>query len=248
MKIKQLLKKYLLRSRASSGFGGQNERRRIDWIKETLKGIPQGSKILDAGAGEQPFKKYCQHLDYVAQDFAQYDPNKLSAGLQMANWDYGDLDIVSDITEIPVPDKSFDALLSTEVFEHIVNPIEAVKEFSRILRKGGYLLITAPFCSLTHFAPYHFYSGFNRYFYEKVLAEEGFEKIEITSNGNYFEYLAQELHRLPTIAHTYSALDLNKTEQKSVKKLKNLLQKLSENEKHSSELLCFGYFILARKI
>lgn len=87
-----------------------------------------------------------------------------------------------------------------EVFEHIPDPISAIKEFSRLLKPGGYLVITAPFCSSTHFAPYHFYTGFNRYFYEKHLGDNGFEITEINENGNFFEFVAQELLRVQSCA------------------------------------------------
>ena len=247
MNIKQFLKSILIKSDQKILAGSQNELRRNDWIRETVKSIPAGNKILDAGAGEQPYKQYCSHLEYVSQDFAQYNPRDLNSGLQMSHWDYGNLDIVSDIATIPVDNDSFDAVLCTEVLEHVVNPIEAVKEFSRILKPEGYLIITTPFCSLTHFAPYHFYSGFSRFFYGKVLKEEGFEKIEIVPNGNYFEYLAQEVGRIPSVAQKYSGKNLNKTENKNLSNIKALLQKLSDEDGGSSELLCCGYFVVARK-
>lgn len=66
------------------------------------------------------------------------------------------MNILSDITTILELDASFDAVKCIEVFEHIPEPVKAVKEFSRILKPGGILILTAPFCSLTHFAPYYF--------------------------------------------------------------------------------------------
>ena len=143
-----------------------NEQSRINWVTAVLEKIPAGWVILDAGAGEQQYKKFCTHLKYVSQDFAAYNPVSNEQGLQMGSWNYGELDIVSDITNIPRADGSFDAILCTEVFEHIPDPIAALKEFSRLLRPGGVLIITAPFCSMTHFAPFHFATGFNKYFYE----------------------------------------------------------------------------------
>ena len=111
--------------------GTRNESNRDQWIIQALSKLPSGILLLDAGAGQQPYKKYCQHVQYVSQDFAQYNPEELKEGLQMKDWDYGKLDIVSDVTRIPRPDASFDAVLCTEVIEHIVNPLEAIKEFSR---------------------------------------------------------------------------------------------------------------------
>ncbi|MDI6046612.1 class I SAM-dependent methyltransferase [Flavobacterium yafengii] len=247
MNIKKIVKKYILKAKPEPIVGKLNEKTRVEWLEKVLKKIPSGNSILDAGAGEQQFKKWCAHLKYVSQDFAQYKPEGLNSGLQMAKWDYGKLDIISDIASIPVENESFDTIMCTEVFEHIINPVEAITEFSRILKKDGYLIITAPFCSLTHFAPYHFYSGFNKFFYETELEKNGFDIMELIPNGNYFEYLAQELNRLTFIAKQYSGVQLNKKEDRNIAQMKLMLQNLSNKDSNSSELLCFGYHVLARK-
>jgi SAM-dependent methyltransferase len=158
--------------------GTTNESARVEWIEMTLKKIPAGLTLLDAGAGECQFKKFCSHLKYISQDFGQYDGSG-DVGLQTGTWDNTKLDIVSDITAIPLPEHSVDAIMCTEVFEHIPDPVAAVKEFSRLIKPGGYLLLTAPFASLTHFAPYHFASGLSRYFYEHHLKNNGFEIEEL---------------------------------------------------------------------
>ncbi|MFN8250046.1 MAG: class I SAM-dependent methyltransferase [Ferruginibacter sp.] len=101
-----------------------------------------GERILDAGAGEMRFRKYCEHLIYVAQDFAQYDPSKIDMGLQMEKWDYSGLDIVCDIINIPEPNGSFDNIMCIEVIEHIPDPAKVFPEFSRLLKPGGKLILT----------------------------------------------------------------------------------------------------------
>lgn len=55
-------------------------------------------------------------------------------------------DIVADITRqnAHIPDGYFDALLCTEVLEHVVEPFAAVRELKRIVKVGGYALITTP--------------------------------------------------------------------------------------------------------
>jgi ubiquinone/menaquinone biosynthesis C-methylase UbiE len=227
--------------------GTHNESTRVAWLEKALKAMPNGNRILDAGAGEQQFKKFCSHLNYVSQDFAQYKPEELPQGLQMDKWDYGKLDIVSDIASIPEADRSFDAIMCTEVFEHIINPRDAVKEFSRLLKKDGYLILTAPFCSLTHFAPYHFYTGFSKYFYENELKINGFEVMEITPNGNFFEFLGQEVRRLPSVVQRYSSGAFSEKEKKLMQEVLRMLDKYSLNDKLSSEILCFGYQVLAKK-
>lgn len=228
--------------------GTLNENTRIDWLKNKLKAIPQGNRILDAGAGEQPYKVFCKHLNYVSQDFGNYNPNDLNSGLQVQNWKYGNLDIISDIANIPESDSSFDVIMCTEVLEHIVNPRDAIREFSRLLKKDGILILTAPFCSLTHFAPFHFYTGFSKYFYENELKINDFEIIEMIPNGNYFEYIAQELNRLESVTNKYCISQLNEKDKKNILSIKETLQKLSFEDKNSSELLCHGFHVLAKKI
>jgi ubiquinone/menaquinone biosynthesis C-methylase UbiE len=227
--------------------GTHNEATRVAWIEQALKRIPAGGRILDAGAGEQQFKRFCDHLRYVAQDFAQYDGQGDGVGLQTGSWDQSDLDIVGDIAAIPEPDQSFDAIMCTEVFEHIPHPVEAIAEFARLLRPGGYLLITAPFCSVTHFAPYHFYTGFNRYFYEHHLGRHGFEIVDFQANGNFFEYVAQETRRVPAMAAQYTNDKLRLWERVALKIILQALERFSKQDRGSAQLLHFGCHILAVK-
>jgi ubiquinone/menaquinone biosynthesis C-methylase UbiE len=226
--------------------GTTNEAARVQWIEETLRKIPEGLTILDAGAGESQFKKYCSHLKYIAQDFAQYDGTG-DTGLQTGTWDNSKLDIVSDIVSIPLPDHSVDAIMCTEVLEHIPDPVAAIKEFARLVKPGGYLLITAPFASLTHFAPYHFASGLSRFFYEKHLPENGFVINDLNLNGNFFEYVAQENRRIKRIADKYTGRKLNFIEKIIIHLNLYILQRLSKRDKGSSELLCYGVHVFAIK-
>ncbi|MFH0816511.1 MAG: methyltransferase domain-containing protein [Methanobacteriota archaeon] len=228
--------------------GTRNQLDRELWLEKTLKGLPQGLRILDAGAGEQKYKQFCGHLKYVSQDFAQYDGKGDGSGLQTGKWDHGNLDIVCDIASIPEADGSFDAIMCVEVLEHLPDPLLALKEFSRLLRKGGWLILTAPFCSLTHFAPYHFSTGFNRYYYEHHLARLGFDITEIGANGNYFEYLAQELHRTPSLMTKYAGgAAQTRMERWAMRKVVEMVGRASECDSGSQEVLCYGYHVLAVK-
>ena len=230
-----------------STVGARNEQTRFDWVVAALQNIPEGSRILDAGAGELRYKPYCAHLQYVAQDFAQYDGQGDQKGLQQGTWDQSKLDLVCDISAIPESDASFDAVMCIEVFEHLPEPVLAIKEFARLLKPKGYLILTAPFCSLTHLAPYHFASGFNRYFYEAHLAAYEFDILEIVANGNYFEYLAQELRRIPYCAERYAEENITESEHAAIESVLAALQRCSTQDTGSSEFLCFGYHILAQK-
>jgi SAM-dependent methyltransferase len=146
--------------------GTENLITRERCLEQTLQEISVGSHILDADAGELKYKKFCLHLNYVSQDFAKSDGTGDGSGLQTKTWDQTMLDIVSDITSIPQPDGSFNAIMCIEVLEHVPYPVDALKEISRLLHSESYLVLTSPFNSLTHFAPYFYQTGFSRYFYQ----------------------------------------------------------------------------------
>lgn len=218
------------------------------WVQKQLELIPTGESILDAGAGECRYKEYCNHLQYTSQDFGREGKGD-GVGLQTREWDTSKIDIVSDITDIPVEDKTFDNILCTEVLEHLPYPEKAIKEFARILKSKGRLILTAPFCSQTHFAPFHFCTGFNIYWYREILKKYGFEIIEYQTNGNYFDFLCQELLRAPLVIKKYSFLSyLGFVSYLVTVPLTLLLVAMSKLSRNSETQLCFGYHVLAKRV
>lgn len=180
-----------------------NEEARQRWLTQTLASLPAGLRILDAGAGELRNKPLCSHLRYVSQDLCQYEGQGNSRGLQTGRWDTGKIDLICDIQSIPEPDASFDVILCSEVFEHLPDPLGALTEFERLLKPAGKLITTAPFGSLVHFAPYHYASGFSRYWYEYHFPLKGLEIVELSPNGNWFSFVRQEILRIPSVARKY---------------------------------------------
>lgn len=224
-----------------------NERNRQSWLKQTLAELPIGATLLDAGAGELKNRKYCDHLVYSSQDFCQYEGEKGGGteGLHTRIWDTSCIDLVSDITDIPAPDASFDAILCSEVLEHVPEPTHAIDEFARLLKRGGVLILTAPFSSNVHMAPYHFCSGFSKYWYEHHLALRGFEIRQLTPNGDWYALLRQEITRLGgmertranwswPIAYVYALLGV-------------MYFKLRAG-KRADDLACFGWQCVAIKL
>ena len=233
----------------TSECGAKNKTARERWLESRLSQIRPGAAILDAGAGESQYNKYCRHLSYTSQDFGQYNGIGVGEGLQTNSWDDSQVDIISDIAEIPEPDQSYDAVMCIEVFEHIPHPENAIREFSRLLKKNGTLILTVPVCSLTHYAPYYFYNGFSKYYFEKYLPLHGFSIKELFYNGNFFEYLGQELQRIVYMAERYSKINLidKSILSFSLLALLRLLAKFSKYDRGSNEMLSFGIHILATK-
>jgi SAM-dependent methyltransferase len=167
--------------------------RRQAWLGEKAAQLKAGSRVLDAGAGECQYRDLFAHCDYKAQDFAQYGGTQ--SGPLKESWRYGALDYVCDITAIPVADETFDAVLCTEVLEHVPQPIEVIRELARILRPGGRLLLTAPLASGLHQQPHHYYGGYTPHFYRRVLPGYQLDVREVTALGGLMLHVAQEVHR-----------------------------------------------------
>lgn len=219
-----------------------NEVDRDKWVVSKLKELESGKRILDAGAGECKYKRFCKHLKYTSQDFCQYTGGKeYTYGMQPGEWDTSRIDIVSDITDIPVDSGAFDAILCTEVLEHIPHPEKAITEFSRILPEGGILILTAPFCSMTHFAPFHFCTGFNRFWYETILGENGFKIVEIVPNGNYYGFVINEVQRTMSMHKKDLLLVLRG------KWFKRSLKKYYKCADSKADTMCYGYHVVAVK-
>jgi SAM-dependent methyltransferase len=164
-----------------------NQYGRDRFVQAEAARIVPGSRVLDVGAGSCPYRNLFAHCEYKSHDFIRLRPDQL-----LGRQGYGAIDYVSDILSIPVSDASFDVVLCTEMLEHVPEPILAVKEFARILKPGGRLLLTAPLGSGLHQDPYHFYGGYTPHWYHKFLEEAGFGDITVEANGGFFKHWGQE--------------------------------------------------------
>ena len=223
---------------------GDDERN--SWIRRSLEELPAGSQILDVGAGPMRYRDLCRHLSYVSHDFCQYDGRGDGVGYQNQDWDTSRIDIVSDISTIPVADSSFDAVLCISVLEHVPDPISAIREMARIIRPRGKIIVTAPFANITHQAPFHFYTGFPRYFYEKHLSE-WFEIDNIAANGNMFSFINTLLHYILTFRKRYTRAEFTAEEEKALDIVTGGLIHLAENDVNSGDVINFGYQVNATR-
>lgn len=67
------------------------------------------------------------HLEYVTGDLEQPD-----------------VDVRLDVTRMPFPDQSFDALLCSHVLEHVPDDRAAMREMRRVVKDEGWALINVP--------------------------------------------------------------------------------------------------------
>jgi SAM-dependent methyltransferase len=90
--------------------------------------VPQGGRVLDFGCADQPYRHlFSADVEYVGADL----PGNPA----------GTLEVQPDGT-LPVPSQSFDAVLSTQVLEHVQDPGTYLAECHRVLRPGGRMLLS----------------------------------------------------------------------------------------------------------
>jgi len=147
----------------------------LKFVKTEAKKIPAGASIIDLGAGELRYKQYFQHCRYVSQDL----------GIGDNEWDFDNIEIKSSIYDVPVKKDSFDYVLCTQVLEHLEYPDLAFKEFHRILKKNGKLILTVPLGFGEHQAPYDFFR-YTRYSLKNLGERHGFRLTYISPHGGIF--------------------------------------------------------------
>lgn len=108
----------------------------IDWFRDKEKG-----KVLDVPAGYGFLAKRLADMGYSVSCGEINTSIFKAEGIQC---------VTMDITErIPYPDGTFDYVACIEGLEHTTNPYRAVSELSRVLREGGYLIVSTPnYCNL----------------------------------------------------------------------------------------------------
>ncbi len=154
-------------------------------------------------------------------------------------YEYGELDYVGDIWSIQEQDEKFDVILCAEVLEHIPFPNETIREFSRLLKRNGRLILTAPSNCLRHMDPYFFYTGFSDRWYEKFLEENGFSVKKIEPIGDYYSWMSVEVMRTAVTHSLFSKILLAPA---------FLYYFFKKKSPQSIDTLCMGYHIVAIKI
>lgn len=144
--------------------------------------LAPGARVLDAGAGEGRYARFFNQQRYCGVDLCVGD----------RTWDYGRLNAVADIANMPFRSGCFDACLNIVTLEHVSEPTAALREMGRALKPGGRLLLAIPHEWEVHQSPYDFYR-FTRHGIEYLLEKAGFTEIKIEPAGGYFRLLSRRL-------------------------------------------------------
>jgi 2-polyprenyl-3-methyl-5-hydroxy-6-metoxy-1,4-benzoquinol methylase len=110
-----------------------------DLRRRVLEGVPRGARVLDVGCGVGEIMTLLR--DQKGCDCSGLDiaPSAVSAVLAR-----GMQAKVATLPSIPYESNSFEAVVSTEVLEHVTDARATLREIQRILKPGGVLLLSVP--------------------------------------------------------------------------------------------------------
>jgi SAM-dependent methyltransferase len=168
------------------------------WLLHALLQTQEYAKgrLLDIGCGKKPYRQLFSTTEHVGVDW----PASLHGNAQV--------DVSNDAMHLSFTDDSFDTVLCTELLEHVAEPHLAVEEMSRVLKPGGYLILSVPFVHWVHEQPFDFYR-YTVFGLRHLLEGAGLDVVKVLHRGGaptvltdiYVRWLSLWLRRMLVSLH-----------------------------------------------
>jgi SAM-dependent methyltransferase len=153
----------------------------LDHLSKIIPRYARG-RLIDIGCSNKPYKDLTKP---VVDEHIGIDHSESLHDLKY-------VDIIADAYDTTVPDTSCDTILCTSVLEHLERPQESISEMYRILKPGGYVILSAPMIWHLHEEPRDFFR-YTKYGLRYMFEESGFEIIEINPISGFVVTFTQEL-------------------------------------------------------
>lgn len=135
------------------------------WLHRELTrfaaGLPDAAAVLDAGSGDQVYKAIFARQSYESADFEKVDKA------------YSPSTYVCDLRSIPVEAGRYDAVVFTQVMEHLPDPAAVLAELHRVMKPGAVLFYSGPLYYEEHEQPYDFYR-YTQFGLRHLFSQAGF--------------------------------------------------------------------------
>jgi SAM-dependent methyltransferase len=183
--IKAFLKPRVLHTPINPLYIARNGiRRRLVQARPYLHG-----SLLDIGCGQKPYADMFQVRRYVGVEM----PSTLSKSQV--------IDVFASALHLPFSAETFDSVLSTEVLEHVAEPRVVFSEAARVLKTGGYLVLSTPQTWGLHEVPNDFYR-FTPYGLRYLAETTGFQVLDVWPTCGLWAMIGQRVSSF--VAHRYA--------------------------------------------
>jgi len=152
-------------------------------VMEAKRSFPSTERrVLDIGCGHKPYADLFAGCVHVGINNTTADASP---------------DVVADATSLPIASQSIDLVFCTQVLEHVPHPSKLLQECRRVLKAGGWLILSAPFYWPLHEEPHDYYR-YTSYGLKQLLADAGFADCRIRADGgDYARLCLSILHSMP---------------------------------------------------
>ncbi len=156
-------------------------------VEEVVNKYKFRGTIVDIGCGDKPYKYLFKYgTDYKGIDFKEYSTNNCFPYGESP--DYYFQKNYSRTFRMPFKNNQYNHAVAFQVLEHHQDPEMMFAELFRIVKKGGYVLITVPFIGGIHGEPDD-YQRFTKYGL-MVRAKKYGEIIMIKEQGSIFSVIS----------------------------------------------------------
>ena len=156
----------------------------LTFLMEAAASLPAGSRVLDVGSGDAPYRELFVEHTYQTTDWAgtQYSPASAP-------------DYVAPADALPLDAAVLDGLVCTQVLEHVIDPAAALAEFYRVLKPGGTLWVTTPLTWYLHETPHDYYR-FTSFGLAHLIGRAGFVDLDVRPMNSSPSTIGQLLRHL----------------------------------------------------
>jgi SAM-dependent methyltransferase len=138
-------------------------------------------RVLDLGCGTKPYRRL---FPGATQYFGTETKRTFTPG--------GQADVTAFGEALPFGTGVFDAVICTEVLEHVPEPADLLREVVRVMRPGGVLLLTTPQTWGLHEEPYDFYR-YTKYGLQYLFRKAGLEMVDVAPTTGTLGTVGQRL-------------------------------------------------------
>jgi SAM-dependent methyltransferase len=146
-------------------------------------------RLLDVGCGDKQFERiFRPHVDayFGIEHEATFSATAAKHGSSRPDFLY-------DGDRLPFEDGFFDTVVSIQVLEHTPHPRKLIAEMARVLKKGGTLILAAPFSFRLHEEP-HDYFRYSPHGLRELCDEAGLGIDHVEQVGSLWSLIGHKLN------------------------------------------------------